>query len=646
MSDNLQLQGSPTHRRTAKTRPTGHGSPGNPNVKLVLKGDAYSHLDLAEVQDAIIQVEGLVSNGITEGRSVANRRASDSSDDHGSPPGSSSSASDSEPFRVVVTDETGTLKPKTVLALLKVILQNRLKVANRIVNDEWSIDGSQLLQAVQQAAQPPSVIGGLDDQLRNLPMEPTRMNIELVRIHLQLLSRFKASLDGNPDPESRFMKHWVPLSIKDPLLLQIVLYTATCFLNETGRVPKMLVWAYKGAVHKMLNEQLRSTKMQTSDAAIMGTTQMVIDSWYWGTTEELRAHMAGLKTMIKLRGGPQVLGMQGFLAKTVLMHDLVIALAHELEPTMYGHAGFDFRDEFMVPYQVSFNSPLLSDWPPFRASTLKIHPLSAEILDDMRAIIAAVLALPPKPTAEQLRRVKETAMWYFERLNQMPADVTVHEGRLGDDNMSGSGVHDAPSSSPAAYSDRSSPHNEPPPSVDTPPGQAFTDDSGSSPRSVGPPIDIMYRCIRATASIYYRAIIARVPTTEIVTIPEFLGLWEMVWEVTLSTWKTAVGIFVWVMLAAVPSCHHTPVARFIKTLMIAGFMTMGLENWHVAVDAAQAALRFQQWLREGDQEGTPMAEKGVVGGEKMIQEHGFALREALPEVAELRVDDDEPDSME
>ena len=115
------------------------------------------------------------------------------------------------------------------------------------------------------------------------------------------------------------MKHWVPLSIKDPLLLQIVLYTAVCFLKETGRVPKMLVYAYKGVVHRMLNEHLSSSRTQTGDAAIMGAAQMVMDSWYWGTTEELRAHMAGLKTMIRMRGGLQDLGMGGFLAKTVLM---------------------------------------------------------------------------------------------------------------------------------------------------------------------------------------------------------------------------------------------------------------------------------------------------------------------------------------
>lgn len=146
----------------------------------------YAHLNLSDIQDAILQVEGVVAaSGIADGLSAApvvaqGEVVSRSSLDQDASSHRSSSASD--PFRVVVTDETGTLKPKSVFAMLRLILQARLKVTNRIVNDEWSIDGPQLMRALQQAAQPPVMIGGLDDQLRNLPMEPTRLNIELVRI--------------------------------------------------------------------------------------------------------------------------------------------------------------------------------------------------------------------------------------------------------------------------------------------------------------------------------------------------------------------------------------------------------------------------------------------------------------------------------
>ncbi|KAK4062921.1 transcriptional regulator family: Fungal Specific TF [Trichoderma harzianum] len=660
--------------------PASAGSPGSAskNVKVVLEG-GYAHLNLSDIQDAILQVEGVVAaSGIADGLSAApvvaqGEVVSRSSHDQDASSHRSSAGSASDPFRVVVTDETGTLKPKSVFAMLRLILQARLKVTNRIVNDEWSIDGPQLMRALQQAAQPPVMIGGLDDQLRNLPMEPTRLNIELVRIRgeqgneiratdtntnlfltdLQLLSRFKASIDGNPDPESRFMKHWVPLSIKDPLLLQIVLYTAVCFLKETGRVPKMLVWAYKGVVHRMLNEHLSSTRTQTGDAAIMGAAQMVMDSWYWGTTEELRAHMAGLKTMIRMRGGLQDLGMGGFLAKTVLIHDIAIAIAHDIEPDIYGQGEFEFRDDFMVPYQTAFNSPFLSGWPHFvdPGSALKLHRSSAQILDDVRLIIQTVQSLPPSPTAQDLQNVTDAALWALNRLDRMPENIplyeeeeaTGHPADEGDDCMWETTGYEGAGTSPASSSDydTSSPRSHDAASSNgSPPAPV---EESASARLARTKNDAMYRCIRVTASVYYRAIIARVPTTEILGETDFLKLWELVWEVTVPFWKTAVGVFIWVMAAAVPSCHNSPPARFIKTLSVVGWMTIGLENWHVAINAANTALSLQRWLRGGHaQQGGMVYERGPLGGEIVVEKHGFILREAsIPEVvANVRCNDD------
>ncbi|KAL6890481.1 hypothetical protein GGI43DRAFT_221574 [Trichoderma evansii] len=636
-------------------RPTASGSPrsSSKNVKVVLQGNAYAHLNLSDIQDALLQVEGAVaSGGLADSPQLgSNREASfeipDHQDAHSSSPGSVS-----DPFRIVVTDETGTLRPKSVFAMLRLILSARLKVTNRIVNDEWSIDGPQLVRAFQQATRPPPMLGGLDDQLRNLPMEPTRLNIELVRIHLQLLSRFKASIDGNPDPESRFMKHWVPLSIKDPLLLQIVLYTAVCFLKETGRVPKMLAWAYKGVVHRMLNEHLSSTRMQTGDAAIMGTAQMVMDSWYWGTTEELRAHMAGLKTMLRMRGGLQDLGMGGFLAKTVLIHDIAIAIAHDIEPDIYGQPGFEFQDDFMVPYQTSFNSPFLSGWPMFidPASALKLHRSSAQILDDVRSVIQMVQSLPPSPTAQDLLHVKEAALWALGKLDRMPENIPLYEegdgAEEGDDvrwettGYEGAGQSPASSSSDYDTSSPRSSNDSASMSGGSPPAPV---DETASARLARTKNDAMYRCIRVTASIYYRAIIARVPTSQIVGETDFLKLWELVWEVSVPYWKTAVGVFIWVMAAAVPSCHTAPPARMIKTLSVVGWMTMGLENWHVAISAANTALSLQRWLR-GDQyfqDDEMDYQYGPSGGENVVEKHGFILREAsIPEVANVRCDDD------
>ena len=59
-------------------------------------------------------------------------------------------------------------------------------------------------------------------------------------------------------------------------------------------------------------------------------------------------------------------------------------------------------------------------------------------------------------------------------------------------------------------------------------------------------------------------------------------------------------------------------------MLIPGLMNMAVENWHVAIDAARRALRLQRWLRGGGEEG-----RGVQGGEKGIEKHGFALKDKL-----------------
>lgn len=115
------------------------------------------------------------------------------------------------------------------------------------------------------------------------------------------------------------MKHWVPYIIQDPLLINTVLFTSACFLNETGHLPKTVVVALRGIVYQALNDSLRSSATQTSDAAVLAVAEMVLDEWYWGRTQDLHAHMGGLRTMIRMRGGLQDLGMHGYISKMVLM---------------------------------------------------------------------------------------------------------------------------------------------------------------------------------------------------------------------------------------------------------------------------------------------------------------------------------------
>lgn len=173
------------YRRTSNP-----SAPKPPDVKVVVEGPAYSHLDLNDIQDAILLVEGQ-SGQVTKSSPREARLSFETSSDVSSqrsllsPEGSQIDENEKpdEPFKIILRDSTGILQPQSVLALVRMILQVRVNVASRVVNDEWSVDGEALLRAARTATRPPALqMSTFDQQLRNLPMNPSRLNVELVRV--------------------------------------------------------------------------------------------------------------------------------------------------------------------------------------------------------------------------------------------------------------------------------------------------------------------------------------------------------------------------------------------------------------------------------------------------------------------------------
>jgi hypothetical protein len=203
---------------------------------------------------------------------------------------------------------------KTITKTIQLIKEQSIKSFKRSFLEEGGIRVESWGRMVMGHS-----IGGSMTQLNYLPMRPTKLNKDLVRIHLSLLSRFKCSIDGQPDPTNEFMNIWVPCTMQDPLLLQIVLFTSACFLTETGDMPKKLRQIYQGHVYFMLNKQLRDENARGNDTLLLAVVQMIADSWYWGETDQLTLHLSGLKRMVRMRGGLGELGLRGYLAKMILM---------------------------------------------------------------------------------------------------------------------------------------------------------------------------------------------------------------------------------------------------------------------------------------------------------------------------------------
>ncbi|KAI9150411.1 patatin-like phospholipase [Paramyrothecium foliicola] len=476
---------------------------------------------------------------------------------------------------------------------------------------------------------------GLAHDMATLPMEWNTLNKELLRIYIELLSPFKISLDGSTDHKTYFMKYWSPFWLQDPFLLRIILYTSACFAHENGRIHKYCVLQHKIAIHRMLRERIQShDELATNDATIAGVSQLIMNSWYWGGTDDLHTHMNGLKTLVGLRGGLQQLGQQGFLSKVVLIHDIAIALAHETEPTLYGVGGFEYTEVYFTPLELVFNCPLMAEWPSFvdSASSMDLQISTAHLLDRMRDLLASISNNPGEEAVQIIENKAADILQTIERASTTEAgNIKIEGGRKrgkSDGNTTAKEYL-----SPSVKTEKLSRAMKMTDCTESKEGIGLSTDGSPLPgfetRQHGGTIqDDMHRCVQVVASIYCRAILTRTPTSVICSEEEFLEAWRKIWKIPFTTWNKTVGLFIWVMLAIVPSGHTSPQARFIRTMFVTAFLKTAVNNWHVALDAVRVGLNLQQWLREG-QAGTMRhgGSQGAFGGEKGVEKYGFYLGE-------------------
>ncbi|KAL8392369.1 hypothetical protein RB595_002528 [Gaeumannomyces hyphopodioides] len=504
-----------------------------------------------------------------------------------------------------------------------------------IVSWLMTLDTSARLGA--PSSRPPGDIVNQDMSL--VPVLATKQNADLLRIFIGLISRFKTALDGNPDPQkNQYVKFYVPFAIQTPLLAQVAIYTASCFLHETGHMDKTTTISHKGQAIRMLNELLRSSQSSTSDEAITAVIQLILDEWYWGETSDLRAHLRGLREMIRLRGGIRCLGMNGLVGKLAIVADVAIALSSEVAPFLRKGDEFEYREAGAgghVPFRVAYNTPLVSPLVPFAdcADALAIDPVTASTLDDMRFLISRVLGMPPDPSAAELRKLGKLAAWMLERMSKLPvyASRDDHDDDDGDHGDGpGPGPGDGVGDWAALSSYGSSPVSEDGGGVARARTPATVkhespevDDAGSfgSPETaLGPQgatesttveaPDYMYEAVRQAALLYCRAVASRRPFSAVVGGRDLARLWAAAWRVSLTRWRGALGVFGWIVLPLVSSARGSPHDRLIKSMLNIWGIQMSLDNWEIAGRALRSALRLQEWLG-----GSAAAADGSGGGE-------------------------------
>lgn len=506
---------------------------------------------------------------------------------------------------------------------------------------------------------------------------PILEDADLFAVYINLISQFKASLDGNPDASNPYIKYYVPYCIQSRLLQRVGVYTAACFLADSGHVDLTAAMAQKSQVFELVNMHL-SSQLSTSDEGITGVVQLVLNEWHWGNEGDLRAHLSGLREMIRVRGGFRTLGLHGLISKLAITADVAIALSSETAPFLRGGAEFEFRDNSHVPLRLPLNTPFIPKLATFAScgEALRTHGAVASILDDMRFLLAAVLALPAEPTAKELQKVHTTSGWIHERM----VNLSVEGPALRRLSTAAAAASPAPSSAASTTSATFSP-------LDTMPSPELGDDYHSSTRgrplglkqqqhsplpvrpmqlpgdehssvlrldgSPSParaaassthstammpsdPPDYIYQSVRLAAILYSRAIMLRRPFKQIVTPAEHLQLWRTTWKVPLSTWRSLLGVFNWILLPLVSSSstqeqdsnNH---GHFVKGMLNVSLLQIGMENWELCGGVMDASVGLQRWLSgsgveagDGGNEGQKDdgAEMEKRGGEKSDRGQG------------------------
>lgn len=231
-----------------------------------------------------------------------------------------------------------------------------------------------------------------------------------------------------------------------------------------------------------------------------------------------------------------------------------------------------------------------------------IHSATARILDDMRLLFTAILSLSDKSPEQQVEGVKHMAMQIHDHIASLH-DV-LPDAPPGTPQPAPATMSSTPSST-ASFSTHSSSSSS---FSSQQPKPKFISQS-HDPRHIllrnTPQPDFIYATVRQVALLYSLAASRQVSLSEICPVPRFMSIWADLWRVSMKRWHSLLGVFLWVVIALLPTGRQTQFASMVKSLLHIGTVQMGLDQWEVCIGMLRRAVGVVCWLadgREGDVE--------------------------------------------
>ncbi|KAH8904903.1 hypothetical protein BR93DRAFT_865550, partial [Coniochaeta sp. PMI_546] len=382
-----------------------------------------------------------------------------------------------------------------------------------------------------------------------LPLRHNSRNVELLHFYLRFVVPNLVSIDGESQPHV-FLANVLPWQLQSPVFPNVGLLMASVTQSldqglELDQNPETL--AMKARALSCVNQYLdmtRNWKRQFSEVmseAIKVVVNLVVMEWFWGSDESMRAHIRGIREMIRLAGGLKAFQDPVILAIIVLT-DYEISCGFETD-VCWQDDGPYLADRIPIPtsWTKGFDSPLIPAKTTFENSMvdLGLTEAAAKILDDVRFLVTSITD-PPSEKNTTLK-IKSTASWILNKLEALPQRST----------------------SPAARDD-----------------------------------DLVQDTIRLAALVHCRSVadltlISQLPEPSVLHLDELYTTMRMV---SLTRWKKTPGIFLWIMLVLCPSAASDRRGRFIRRKMAVAGLSIGFEQFPLGISYLRAFWLVQRWI--------------------------------------------------
>ncbi|KAK6863495.1 hypothetical protein PG995_000023 [Apiospora arundinis] len=130
----------------------------------------------------------------------------------------------------------------------------------------------------------------------------------------------KAGISAQPWFTSMQLKCWLPFALADPGLLAALLLQSCRSLESLDRLGSYgdMYATYKQQCLRWVNECVSYEHQRASDASIAMVMVLLTESYVLGNLEEWKVHLDAHARMLKLRGGIDALGLDGFLRNVIV----------------------------------------------------------------------------------------------------------------------------------------------------------------------------------------------------------------------------------------------------------------------------------------------------------------------------------------